>query len=473
MTSPSPATQPITRRALEVRALQLVGAAAAAGTGLAACAPGPQSAPNPSAMSGKLRFYTRGGEVETRGQAEILIPTFKKVAPNVTVEHEIFTAADASDTYTLKLLAMYAAGTPPDLFGFGQNYFGFWARNMLADLTAYINRDKFDLNQFHTGLADKFKVKGKYYGIPQLTTFGTLLFYNKNLFDEAGLKVPTTDWDDKSWNYDVMLDYARRMTKNAGEPNATYGLTYSPGNPHVHAWLFGGDTFLPEHYTDGIAQRTTIDSKESVEGHQFAQDIRWKYHTTPRAGEPTSGISFLNGRYAMDLNGGWNFWGYTVIKDFKWGVAAVPTQSTNKQPNYNDFWEMSSESKQKDTVWEFIKHLSSVDVQREYVALTGTPPTLKAAMDAWYKRFEGTQLAMTRAEIEKVTQGAIQPKRSQENADHTLIEWAKISALYTPNVSTPLNANQGTARDILTKAKPLYDSTVKDIYEQFKGKTPS
>ena len=473
MTPRSTSPHRMTRRVLGVRALSLSGALAAAAT--SACAPTTtDTTPNTSTLTGKIRFYTRGGEVETRGQSDILIPTFKKVAPNVTVEHEIFTAADANDSYTLKLYALYAAGTPPDVFGFGQNYFGFWARGMLADLTPFINRDKFDLNQFHVGLPDKFKVKGKYYGIPQLTTFGTLLFYNKNLFDQAGIKVPTTDWDDKTWTFDVMLDYAKRLTQRSGEPDAIYGLNYSPGNPHGHAWLWGGDTFLPEHYTEGIAQRTTIDSPQSVEGHQFAQDIRWKHRVTPRAGtDPTTGVSFLNGRYAMDVNGGWNFWGYTVIKDFKWGVAAIPHSVTNKNPNYNDFWELSSESKSKEIGWQFIKHLSNPDVQREYVTLTGTPPTHKSAMDAWYKRFENSQLAMTRADIEKVTQGAINPKRSQENPDHTIIEWSKISALHTPNVNTPLNMNQGTARELLGKAKPLYDSATREIYEQFKGKTPN
>jgi multiple sugar transport system substrate-binding protein len=139
--------------------------------GLTACTSGPGSgrAPAPEKLTGRIVFYTRGGEVETRGQAEILIPSFKRVAPNVEVVHEVF-AAQAGESYTTKLYAMYAAGSPPDVFGFGQNYMGFWARGMLADLTPLINRDKYDLNQFLPGLADKFKVKGKYYGIPQLTT---------------------------------------------------------------------------------------------------------------------------------------------------------------------------------------------------------------------------------------------------------------------------------------------------------------
>lgn len=447
----------------------LAGASALASIG---CGQGTGSAaPKPSDVKGRIVFYTRGGDVETRGQAEILIPTFKKVAPNIEVVHEVFSASNPDDTYTLKLYAMYAAGTPPDIFGFGQNYMGFWARGMVADLTPLIARDKYDLNQFLPGLPDRFKIHGRHYGIPQLTTFGTLLFYNKALFDQAGIPYPPVDWEDRSWTYDKMVDLARKLTKNPGSPDAVYGLNYTPQAPTMYAWNFGGDAFLPEHWTDGIAPRTQLDSDPSVRGHEFAQDLRWKHQVSPRTGtDPTTGISFINGRYAMEVNGGWNFWGFTVIKDFKWGAAALPYQANNKNVNYNDQWEMSSQTKEVEAAWQFIKHVASPEVQRQYSDLTGTPPTTKAAIDTWYKRYEGI---MTRAEIEKVTQGAIDPKRSQESADHLFIDWSQLSSYYSQQVSTPLNRKDGTAKEILAQAKPGYDAIAKELYDRYKGKTPS
>ena len=180
----------MTRRMFGERVIGLAGAGVLGGA-LAACGTvAGTTTPKVSDVKGKVVFYTRGGDVETRGQAEIMIPTFKKVAPSVEVVHEVFQAANPDDSYTLKLYALYAANTPPDVFGFGQNYMGFWARGMLADLTPLISRDKYDLNQFLPGLPDRFKVKGKQYGLPQLTTFGTLIFYNKALFDQAGVKYP-------------------------------------------------------------------------------------------------------------------------------------------------------------------------------------------------------------------------------------------------------------------------------------------
>ncbi|HEX2035321.1 MAG TPA: extracellular solute-binding protein [Chloroflexota bacterium] len=440
--------------------------------GLTACTSGPGSgrAPAPEKLTGRIVFYTRGGEVETRGQAEILIPSFKRVAPNVEVVHEVF-AAQAGESYTTKLYAMYAAGSPPDVFGFGQNYMGFWARGMLADLTPLINRDKYDLNQFLPGLADKFKVKGKYYGIPQLTTFGTLLFYNKNLFDLAGVKPPPVDWEDRSWTNEAMLEVARKLTRNPGTPEAVYGILYDPQLPTMPAWNWGGDAFKPEHYADGIASSTQLDSPPSVAGHEFVQDLRWKHHFSPQTGkDPTEGIGFAQGRYGMVVAGGWNFWTYTTIKDFTWAAAALPYQQNNRNVAYNDFWEMGAETKVKDESWTFIKHIASTDVQREYSQLTGTPPTQKAVIDTWYKRYEG-QIA--RADIEKVTQGAIDPKRSQESPDHLFVDWSKLSSFFSSEVQTPLNRKEGTAREIMTRARPGYDAVAKEIYEQFQGKTPS
>ena len=448
-------------------------AAGAAGALAAACGPGgggAGAAPNVKEMKARIIFYTRGGEVETRGQQEILIPTFTKVAPNVEVVHEVF-AAQPGDSYTTKLYTMYSAGTPPDVFGFGQNYMGFWARGMLLDLTPLITRDKYDLNQFLTGLPDKFKVKGKYYGIPQLTTFGTLLFYNKNLFDAEGIKYPPVDWDDRAWTYDQMVEIARKLTKNPGTPEAIYGLLYDPQRPTMYAWNFGGDAYLPEHWTTGIAPRTQLDSPASLAGHEFAQDLRWRHYVAPQSGkDPTTGINFIAGRYAMHISGGWNFWGYTVIKDFKWGAAAIPHQANNRNVAYNDFWEMSSQTKEKEAAWAFIKHLASAEVQRQYSDLTGTPPTNKGAIDTWYKRYEGI---MTRAELEKVVSGAIDPKRSQESADHLFVDWPQLSDYYGKEVGTPLDRREGSAREIVARAKPGYDAAAKAIFDTYQGKTPT
>ena len=459
------------RNGLTRRGLGGAAGAATVAAAMAACAPGGEtSAPKDlKAIKGQVIWQTRGGEVERMGQQQVLMPLFKEVAPNIeVVQAEI---AGGSGPYNDKLLADFAAGSPPDVWGFGMNYFGYWVRGMVADLSPLINRDKFDMNQFLPGLADKFKIKGKQFGLPQLTTFGTLVFYNKNHFDDAGLKYPPVDWDDKTWTFDRMVEYAQKMTKRPGQPDAQYGLeSFGGSKPEMPVWIFGGDAFMKEHYEVGVAPTTRIDSPESIAAHEAIQDVRWKYYVSPQSGKDPSNPNFQAGGRSMLIGGGWNFWGYTTIKDFKWAAAAVPTKVTNKNTAYNDFWELGAQSKNKDAAWEFMKHLVNPEVQKKYTEITGTPPTTKAALDTWYKRYESSTLAMTRAELEKVTQGAIDPKRSIESPDHTHIDYYRYNPEYTSKILTPIERNEGRPREVIARSKDVLNNLIKEIHDTYKDR---
>jgi ABC-type glycerol-3-phosphate transport system substrate-binding protein len=273
---------------------------------------------------------------------------------------------------------------------------------------------------------------------------------------------------------DAALEAARKLTKDPGEASAVYGLSFGPWMPHGGAWLWGGDAFLPEHYQHSIAPQTRLDSPESLAVHAFAQDLRWKQRYAMRRGDPSVSQpgrnAFTSGRLAMDVNGGWNFWGYSVVQDFPWAAAALPLKASTKNPNYNDFWIMSRQSKNPDVTWAFLKHLTSAATQAPYSDLTGTPPTNKGALDAWYKKYEQF---MPRAELEQVTQGAIDPKRSVESPDHTFLDFSRLDDYYNKQVRDPIYANEGTAREITTRAKPGYDALAKEIYDQWNGRLPS
>lgn len=453
---------------------QFLSAALGAAGGLAslagvACRPaGAPKAQAPAQLSGRIRWLVRPSEVENRGQTEVFIPGFTKLHPTVEIEHVI---TPPGEDYVTKFYTLVAAGEGPDIWGFGGNYAGYWARGLTADLTPLIHRDKFDLTQFHTGLPELFRYKGKYYGLPQLTTFGTLTFYNKELFAQAGLTPPPVDWDDPSWTVEALLETARKLTRNAGTPDAIYGVSFGVWGPHDVAWMWGGDAWLPEHYTEHIAPRSLLDSAASIAGHQFWQDLAWRHHVSPRPGvDPTQGITFQNGRYGMVIAGGWNFWNYTTIKDFKWGVAALPRQAANKNSNYNDFWHLASYSKNVEATWTFMKYITSAEAQRAYSRLTGTPPTVKAAMDVWYQRYEGL---MTVAELEKVTQGAIEPRRSVCSPAHHFVEYIPpINVLYNTEIRDRILRNEGSARDVIGKQKPQLDALLSEIYDRWKGKLP-
>ncbi|KHF28384.1 putative ABC transporter substrate-binding protein YesO [Anoxybacillus sp. BCO1] len=112
---------------------------------------------------------------------------FEKKYPNIKVKHEVI-----SDQYMDVIKTRLIGGEGPDVFYLD----AFEAPAMietgvLEPLDDYVT-DDFDINDFEKPLLDAFKgPDGKIYGFPK--DYSTLaLFYNKKMFEEAGLDVPKT-----------------------------------------------------------------------------------------------------------------------------------------------------------------------------------------------------------------------------------------------------------------------------------------
>ncbi|HEV8633479.1 MAG TPA: hypothetical protein VG370_04450, partial [Chloroflexota bacterium] len=119
----------------------------------AAAAPG-----KPAAASGKVFWLVRSTPQENKGQETIFEPMIKEKLPNVQIERVIVPGPQ----YGPKINSMAAAKEPLEIWGFGGNYFDYWARGLAQDVTGYISGDNWDVNNyFQQGLMDIFKVKGK------------------------------------------------------------------------------------------------------------------------------------------------------------------------------------------------------------------------------------------------------------------------------------------------------------------------
>jgi multiple sugar transport system substrate-binding protein len=446
----------------------------------AAPTPTPAPAAQPAAkkeVSGVVKWLVRANPAENKGQEEVFEPAIKKVAPNLKVERIIVPGRE----YIPKLNAMAAAGDPPELWGFGGNYIDYWARRLTEDLTPYIQADKWDVEKyFLPGLMDKFKIGGKYWGVSQLTTFGTFIIYNKKLFDQAGLKYPPADWNDPSWNFDTLYDYAKKLTKNPGKPDAVYGIVGFGGwRPHDLAYMWGTDAYLDEHYTNFIAPKTRYDQPELVEAHQLLQDWIWKEKIHPsQADIETLGAGglpnpFMTGRIGMVQTSGWGIWTFSVVKDFTFGVAPqVPFRGkkNKKVTTYNDFWIIGRQSKNKDGAWVVIRAITSVDAVKAYAKISNTPPTVREAVDVWYQ-YISERHGQSIEDLRKVTEGSINPAFSQESVDHLFIQFPKINDTYR-NEADVILLNKAPAAEAWPKITERVNEIVKSIYDQFKDSMP-
>jgi multiple sugar transport system substrate-binding protein len=124
-------------------------------------------------------------------------------------------------TYDQKLLADIVAGTLPDLFVSADVYTKpFFDSGLTADLAPLAAEAGFDLNNFDELFLSLAKYDGKIGFLPRAADV-VVTYYNKRMFDAAGVAYPTPNW-----TYDDMLAAAEKLTIKAADGATTqYGVS--------------------------------------------------------------------------------------------------------------------------------------------------------------------------------------------------------------------------------------------------------
>jgi ABC-type glycerol-3-phosphate transport system substrate-binding protein len=151
-----------------------------------------------------------------------------------------------------------------------------------------------------------------------------VLFYNKAVFDRAGVPYPQGDW-----TWDQFLATCRRLTRRRadGRGNETYGAFGL--DLHELIWQNGGHVFSPE----GI--RCVVDSPEAIAAAQWYVDLFAKEHVAPSPAEEAAMATaggwgqgdltlFTTGRIAMFRGGRWGLIRYRQIPELRIGICPLP-----------------------------------------------------------------------------------------------------------------------------------------------------
>ena len=199
---------------------------------------------------------------------------------------------------------------------------------------------------------------------------------------------------------------------------------------------------------------------------QVRQDMLWKlkYMPSPAASEAMNpaGDIFTTGKIAMNLTGGWGWWNYPEIQDFRWGAAALPYGADGRQDIvFTDPWMMSAQTSHPDQAWTFLKYLTGAAQQESWMEFTGAPPVRKSLAETWYRQFPG----MTPEEVKMVHLGAL--THGRESPHHLLVKYSQLFQIISTAVDTVLN-NQQSAAQALPVAKKNLDNALLQIQNQFK-----
>jgi multiple sugar transport system substrate-binding protein len=401
---------------------------------------------------------------------ERVIAGFERQNPSIEVKPIIVTW----DEYEPKLLSMYAAGSPPDIFwcaGSG-GYIDHAVRGMSMDLTRYLEREPELVERFYPAAIQGSTFREKFLGLSWCEAY-TAGFYNATLFDRAGLNYPTTDWTDTEWTWDKMVETAMKLTQDTNGDGRIdqYGVFWDYQQIIGDLWMWGGDLFDSEVYEKtGIPEKTALDDPKNMEALftalQKKADLIHKYKVSPTPAQTQviqqMGPALKTGRIGMMFGGNWALTP-PLPKDYKWGISTVPLGvGERKVLIYSNPLEIAKTSKHPDEAWEFTKYFVGEEAQRimmEETEWMSCDETLRKP----YIDNMVMYTVLDEEQLEQVLQGAYE--YAQESPNHTLFGYPKMADTWDAELEGLWLGNL-TVQEVIDSLLPKLDRVIQDNLKQ-------
>lgn len=136
------------------------------------------------------------------------VDTFKTQYPEVTVEFVIA----GWDTWMTKVTASANSGDAIDVINDGANNNPMFAMKKITQpIQDYINMDNPNLDK--AAMDAVFKYRGDYY-VAAISTSVCVIFYNKDIFTNAGIEDPLTLYNKGEWTFDKFVSTAKSLTSS-------------------------------------------------------------------------------------------------------------------------------------------------------------------------------------------------------------------------------------------------------------------
>lgn len=284
--------------------------------------------------------------------------------------------------YWTLLEAGASGGDLPDVFWMHSNEAVKYMQNdILLDLTDKIKSSTvLEMDKFPQELKDMYTNDGKMYAVPK-DRDSIALWYNKTMFDEAGLAYP-----DDTWTWDDYYDAAVKLTKADG---SQYGTAMNPSN-NQDGWYnivysMGGEVITPDKKKSGL------DEENSLKALEYVNKLQKDAMPSPEVmSETGTDVLFTSGKIAMLPQGSWML---APFKDNEYvvanaDIAVLPKDAaTGKRVSlYNGLgWAAAANTKNPDGAFQLIEWFGSKDMQVKQAELGVTMAAYEGVSDSWVK----------------------------------------------------------------------------------------
>lgn len=306
---------------------------------------------------------------ETDAQKQMmqsLIDEFNASQDEYEASHVYVPFADYEKQLTLGI----ASGELPDLVILdGCGMASFIQLGLFGDISdADINWD-----EYMEGPMESTMLDGKHYGIPFATNC-TALFYNKDLFDAAGI-----DYPDENTTWDEFHEMAKALTKDGVSGFGNAATNTDEGTFQCLQWLYtAGGSYTD--IEDGVDAYKLM--QEMIEdGSWIKECVNWTQSDVNN--------NFMAGNLAMQQNGPWQIPGIEAnAPDLNYGVTVLPKKDADSEQATSILGGENMGVVNKDDTSgaeAFLKYYDQTDVMVDAMKQYGSyPPKTEAAKDSYW-----------------------------------------------------------------------------------------
>jgi multiple sugar transport system substrate-binding protein len=325
--------------------------------------PTPTPTPQPEPVTITWAFWGDPWEVEIN---ERIIQLFEADHPNIHIQ----TFHRPYDVYFKELRAKFEAGEPmPDVL--------FWSevpvdvsKGYFMDLTPLMQAENYDLDDFFPGLLVHFKVRQAVYGLPR-DSDTKVIYYNKRLFNQAGLPYPKTGW---TWN-----DLRETSLKLKEANVAPYSFAYEV-NSWWMLWMWQNGIQI---FDDKLfPTQTDLDKPAAAEAVQFFADLTNVDQVTPpyemMLNSENIASLFKEGQLAMAFGNHALIPAFAQVEELEWDVVGLPQNQQRANVAAGAGYVISANTSHPDAAWTFLKFLSSFKGQAVFAESGVVVPALRS-----------------------------------------------------------------------------------------------
>ncbi len=430
-------------------------------TGLAACSGNAGEPVNPNAVELKFMYW---GSNDEKQAMEKMIQSFNASHSNIRVKGE-----HVPGDYTTKINTLMAANQLPDIAYLGDSLTMKWAsEGRLLDLSSYYDEYPELKNKLKSSYlySEPGKSIGNYTALEVMQ-----LFYNKELFTEAGVPVPPAD-PQKAWTWDEFLEIAKKLTKdqNGKHPGES---GFDPKNIVQYGFAFGNDRsswgpLLASNggaLTDKTGKKYTLNRPESVEVFQKLQDLVFKEHVAPdliqQQDMPSNTIRLQTRKVAMVVDGTWSLLDFSNNKQLQWSIGVLPKLKEPKTMIVAGATVIFQSTKHPKEALEFYLYHNNpekVDLFKSglWMPIEEKYYTDEQAIQSWANNAAHPP-EFRQAGIEYARDYAIKPSTS------TLRNWPDIGSKLTPGLDL-IWTNKKTPQQALDELEPIIQPLLQGVY---------